>query len=462
MPPISERIYDLAVHWDRYKLLDTKIPFSAFDRDTLPHRSLLQEGNPVIYERALSIKRKWNAEFWKKKSEIIKPEERKNFQIVTIAPRDPESRLINNERLPEKKYFTHQDFSEAFTKELSLEQFGPHPIAQYKRGQHYKDDHDHVSMIDNRKDVNTVFIVASPVDETDLSEIVATAEEYRKNGAKEVILISPNILYEREDKNVGKDSKGVTSYNGRIIQIDSVMATLGGVVDRIVTYEAHSSRTQASAALHDIALVSLSTEEELLRGLNIRENPNDWVWIRPDEGRNLAATRAEKKYNIDGLHLSQIRNSNTGVKALSLTEEESEKINGKNIVIYDDEAATFNTIKNVVRHVLPADPKSINILFAHPRLQAGWEENLESIINDAKVKGIEIKIVMTDSRVPLGDLQAFIDKHPGVIEIVSVNEKNKKVIQAIVDNVDLYSANEYKGTNYEREVLNFIPGFDDR
>jgi phosphoribosylpyrophosphate synthetase len=481
---IAERIFNLVYNWEnqrsykkRHELLNTKIPFKAFDEDTLPYRKLDSslwapepDENPIVFERALSIKRDWSSWFWKKKSEVLKnPEDRKNFQIVTISPKDSKEREGSLQRSVEGKYYTNPDFSEALFDDLSMNQLGPHPIAKYKRGMHYAvTDNEREGKVENRKDVNTVFIVASPVDNTDLNEIVEIANEYRQNGTKEVILIAPNLLREREDKNVGKNKQsGDVYYNGRTIGIDTVMSHLSEAIDRIVTYEPHSARTHSSAALHGIALAPLSLEDELLEGLGI-EDASEWAWVRPDEGRNLVATRAEKKYGITGVHLSQLRDSKTLDKGATkdLTPEEKTALEGKKVLLYDDEAGTFGTIKNAVEMILKAELKSINILLGHARLQNGWKENLEEIINLCHQKGVNIKIRMTDSRVPIGDLDDFMRDH-SEIEKISVNEKTKKIIRAIVDNVDFWSTNNYREigseveTDFERMVLQYISGYDD-
>lgn len=456
-------------YYQRYRELKKTYPknrnfpsFFDFDTKTLPYKD---KDGEMIYEKALSLKRSYCQKLWKEKSKIITPQERQNFQIVTISPRNSLERDNNG------KYFTNPDFSNKLYEELQVDQLGPNPIARFVRGEPYKGtDKERDGKVEGLKKVSSVFIVASPIDEIDTLEIIRVASEYRMQGAKEVILIAPNMLDEREDKNVGKDPDGKLYPNHRTIKINALMSALSGSIDRIATYEAHSSATQAFAALNGIALAPISNEEELIGAIkNEIIEKDEWALVRPDAGRNLVATRAEKTLHVKGVHLGQTRDSKSGEKKLDgsgiLSEAEKKALKNKNVIIYDDEAGTFNTMKNVIDYILPADLKSINILLAHARLQKGWEKNLKDIIKKSQEKGVKIRILVTDSRIPIGDLQKFIKENPEV-ELVSINRKNKTVIRAIVDNIDLYSCNNYREndgqvTDFERSILNFISGFDD-
>ena len=66
--------------------------------------------------------------------------------------------------------------------------------------------------------------------------------------------------------------------------------------------------------------------------------------------------------NLEGVNLNQLRDSTDLAKnAQELTEEEIEKIKGKNTILYDDEGGTLKTIKNIVtEHLIKSDAKSIN------------------------------------------------------------------------------------------------------
>src|SRR3972149_3199223 len=152
---------------------------------------------------------------------------------------------------------------------------------------------------------------------------------------KDVILVAPFMADQREDKNVKKTKPGEQFvYNGRIIKIMHWMKSLSPSISKIITFETHSSATQAFAALAGIPLVPISYEEELIGEISplLRKkdfNPNKWKVVRPDVGRNLVATRIEDHFKIEGIHMSQVRNSDTlEKKAIDLSEELKLKLNG--------------------------------------------------------------------------------------------------------------------------------------
>ena len=442
----------------RYPLLNTEFPpYKAFVKDTLPYED---KDRNIVYAKALTLKRGWSQEFWKDKSKLSK-EDRENFQIVVISPRD---RKKENPGL--EGSFNTPDFTESFYQDLTEKPLGKNPIAKFERGEPYKKtDLEREGKIKDQRKVKSVYIVASLLDGIDIDEIIQAASEYRQNGAIEINLVAPFIKDEREDKNV-KKSKGKVKgeYNARIIKIRAVMENLSGAIDRILTYEPHSSTTQAFAAINGIALAPISLEEDLIGEVkNEIINPKDWCWVRPDIGRNLVAIRAEAILDIKGVHLSQLRDSESLEKNTThgLTDEEKNSLYRKHVLLYDDEAGSFGTLKNVVvEQILQTELSSINIFLGHARLQEGWEENLTEIINKTREKNIPLRVFMTDSRVPIGDLKGFMEQHPNIIKIISVKNKNRKVIKAAVDGIDFWTEKSYEGTDFERAILQFIPGAD--
>lgn len=452
---------------ERYRLLNIKNgfpPYEAFDRATLPYNGKGPSGEDVVvYEKSLALNRDWSRKFWLDKAKILSKKEREDYQVVIIPPR---------KRKEENKQgdFTNPDFTESFYESLKKKPLGKNPVSKFERGDVYQgNDIERTETIKDQRTVKTVFIVASPLDGFDLKEISNVASQYKRMGAKEVILVAPFLPDEREDKNVGKTISGKRpKYNKRIMKIDGNMQILSGFVDRILTYETHSSATQAFAAIHGIALAPLSLEEELIgykvKGEFLKLDKDRYRFVRPDQGRNLVATRIEQTLGIKGIHLSQIRNSKSLKKDVigRLTKDEKNELQGRKILLYDDEAGTFKTITNVVvDYVLPAQPESIDIFLGHARLQDGWKENLLKIIKAAKAKKVSIRIFVTNSRVPIGDIVQFNKKNGNLLKIVDISDKNRLVIEATVDGVDFWRETNYKQhINFERQILQFIPGTD--
>ncbi len=464
---ISERIHTELGYYRGYQALKATYPLTRnfpsyinFDRKTLPFKD--ETGN-LVFPRALSLKRKYGENIWNKATRRLTDEERQDFQIVVIPSRH--------------EHEGDKDFSKKFQASLFKSPLGKNPVATFKRGmQYYEDPHEGERKVVEMINVKSVYIVASPLNEQDFDEIRFIANQYLSNGALEVNLVSPFLAYEREDKNIAKkkNPNELSRYNGRIIKIQSEMRSLGSVINRIATYEPHSSATHAFAALSGIALAPLSMEEELIGQISKRikaEGSGKWVVVRPDEGRNIVATRIEERFGLDGVHLSQIRISSNLTKSVEfLEEDEKKRLKGKNVILYDDEGGSLGTIKNVViKHLLPSDVESIHIFLAHARLQEGkpgdhngWEDNLKAMIEAAEKHEppIKLKIYTTDSRIPVGKLKKFMSEHRDLIEIISVVDKTRRVIGAMVAGVNFWR--DKNGTDWEAAVLQAIPKRDNQ
>lgn len=441
---------------ERYRLLQTNIsprlttpPFRAFIKERLPFQ--LKSGQKeVVFAHALALKREWSQQFWKEKTDQLRltERERKDVQIVVIPP----SRQKNGDG----------DFSKKFYADLKRKPLGKYPVAKFIRGQKYGNEpYESEYLIENFKKAKSIYIIASPLSKSDFADINFVAGQYLMNGAKEIILVAPFMADQREDKNVKKTKPGEQFvYNGRIIKIMHWMKSLSPSISKIITFETHSSATQAFAALAGIPLVPISYEEELIGEISplLRKkdfNPNKWKVVRPDVGRNLVATRIEDHFKIEGIHMSQVRNSDTlEKKAIDLSEELKLKLKGTNVILYDDEAGTFKTMKNVVHQLIRAEVRNINIFLGHARLQQRWTQNLKWIIEKCRKKNISFKVYVTDSRVPIGGLKDFMEQYPEVIKRVSVAKKTRNVIEANIENIDFW-AGKFNGVDYEREILQY-------
>lgn len=447
---------------ERYELLKKGVPswikippFEAFIKNSLPYQ-LKRGQKEVVYTHALALKREWSKIFWENKTKKLglTESERKDFQVVVIPP----SRQKNGDK----------DFSKKFYADLKINKLGKYPVAKYIRGKRYSGDpYESRYAIENFKSAKSVYIVASPLSKGDFADIKFVAEQYLMNGAKEVILVAPFIADQRDDKNVKKTKQGEPfEYNGRIIKIKAWMQSLNPFISKIITFETHSSATQAFAALAGIPLAPISYEEELIGQISHQLkkknfDPTKWKVVRPDLGRNLVAANIEQFFGIEGVNIDQVRDSDTlAKKAGTLSEELKRKLKGTNIILYDDEAGTFGTIKNVAKQLIPAEVKSIDIFLGHARLQQGWTANLKWIIEKCRKNNISLKIYVTDSRVPVGSLRHFMDKYPNVIKILSVAKKTRNVIEANVKGVDFWTETNFKGINYEKGLLQYVKDGD--
>ncbi|MFA6390959.1 MAG: phosphoribosyltransferase [Patescibacteria group bacterium] len=434
----------------RYQLLGpTKVPLGAFVKDTLP---FLGRNGEIVYKKALTLKREWSSADYQAMTKGRTQFQKEDYQIVIIPPRNPTSE--------------NKDFTEDFLKKLKDNKSGKYPVATLSRQDYKGDTGDQGRNIIGRKKVRTVYIVASIVDDHDLVDVLHVAHKYKEYGEDvEINLIAPFIKGERDDKTVeitGKEK--VKKHTGKIPSIAVTMQALSPFINNIYTYETHSSAAQAFSAVYGMRLIPVSLQNELIGAfLNSQKafDPNDWLEVRPDFGRTMVARRICDILKMKGVSLSKFRKGDTIESSSNpLTEDEIRLLSGHNVLLYDDEAATFGTVADItLNHLLKANVKSINILLGHGRLQRGWDKNLEIMIKTCNEKNIPLKIFITNSRVPINtsDLSGFIKNHHGKIEIVSIAQKNIDLIEAITKGVDLF--HDYY---WERSILQAIDGYDNK
>jgi phosphoribosylpyrophosphate synthetase len=444
-----------------------KLPKSAFVEGTLP---ILRDGKFLFY-RAPSLNWKYSRELSDRKDEKLKIKEPGNFQVVMVAP-------------PKRA----NDFSVDLYMNLLDQPMGRYPVAEYKESPFGKDKETRLDII-GEGTPETVFIVASAIEDADYKLINDVASRYKKMpGVKKVVLVSPFMANEREDKNAKlNEQTGEVEYTGQTIKVAGVMEMLSKNIDKIINFEPHSSASQTWAAENGMPLAPISLwklmADEFKGELEVRDedfNPNEYAFIRPDKGRNIAALRIKDYLGIyNKINFEKDRDSNGDAKFKDLTPEQIDQIRDKNLLLYDDEGATFGTMKGVIEKIVQAKAgvKSINVLLGHARFadgfydkvgkyHKGWRENIDLIINMAEEAGIKIKFLVSDSRQALGDansidpnknIYAYAKAHEGLFRFVSVVPLIREVIEAEVNGV-----NFWKNKNGLKELLiQALPGDED-
>lgn len=106
-----------------------------------------------------------------------------------------------------------------------------------------------------------------------LIALLLAAEALRRGGAKRLVLVAPYLCYMRQDK---------AFHEGEAISQKAVGKLIAGLVDRVVTVDAHLHRT------HDIREVLPGIEAEDLSAMPavaaaLRDTPRDTIVVGPDE-----------------------------------------------------------------------------------------------------------------------------------------------------------------------------------
>ncbi len=435
-----------------------KLPKSAFVESTLP---VVQNGR-AQYFRAPALTWKYSRELSNRKEEKLKLKEPGNFQVVMVAP-------------PHRGH----DFSVDLYNNLTEQPMGAHSVAEYKETPFGRDVETRIDVV-NEEVPETVFIVASPIEPNDYMLINEVASRYRKNPrVKKIVLVAPFMANQREDKNAKIDpSTGEITYTGQTIMIAGVMEMLSKNFDKIINFEPHSSASQAWAAENGIPFAPVSLwrymADEFVEKLGYNSemfNPEEYAFIRPDKGRNIAALRIQEYLDIENkVNFEKDRDGKSNTSFKDLTPEQIEQVRDKNLLLYDDEGATFGTMQGVISKLIEAKAgvKSINILLGHARFaegfydvegkyHRGWRENMDLIIDQAEKAGIKIKFLISNSRQALGDIYSYAKVKPGLIDFVDVSPLIRQAIETEVNGI-----NFWKNKNGFRELmLQALPSDED-
>lgn len=413
------------------------LPRSAFVENTLP----ILEGGRALFYKAPALHWKYSRELSDKIDRRLDIKEPGNFQIVVVSP-------------PHRGH----DYSvDLFHKELVDNPLGENPVAEYTSFPFGKDVEANVKILEE-KVPETIFIVASPIEAQDFVLINTIASKYKKfPGVKKVVLISPFMGGQREDKNAKRNEKtGTIEYTGQSMTAASNMELLAQNIDKIINFEPHSSASQTWAAENGMSFAPVSLWKLMVNNFQkyLDESkevfdPDEYAFIRPDKGRNTGALRIQDFLKIKNkVNFRKNRDMNGNTSFEDLTSEEIDNIRGKNLLLYDDEGATFGTMQGVIKKIVDSNTnvKSINIMLGHARFtdgfidkdgveHLGWKENIDKIIELVKDQKPEIKIkfFLSDSREALGDIYSYAKQHEGLFDFVSVVPLIRRVIEAEIN-----------------------------
>jgi len=230
-------------------------------------------------------------------------------------------------------------------------------------------------------------------DET-LMETFLIAEAAKENGATKVILISPLLLYSRQDKKTSPEKKEPIS-----AKLLAKLYQASGI-DKIITCHLHDEKI---LNFYKIKILNLKTyhlfAKELKRVVKKGEN---WQVIAPDEGAKKEAKRlAILLGNLKVSFLKKQRENPAKKTNLISSLKFHGNVQGKNIIIFDDMVDTGETVIQAKKQLVFWGAKKIILAATHPILSGNAKEKLErenffkiffsnSIPLKAKIKNLKI------------------------------------------------------------------------
>lgn len=416
------------------------LPYGSLIESTLP---ILKDGR-WLYYKAPALHWRYSRQLSDKIDRKLDIKEPGNFQIVLVSP-------------PRRG---HDYAVNLFHEELTNYPLGNNPVAEYKMTTYGKDVETDVRILGERVP-ETVYIVSSPIKPEDYELINRIASKYRKfPEVKKIVLIAPFMGGLREDKNakINEQTREI-EYTGQSMTAASNIELLSKNIDKIISFEPHSSAAQTWAAENGISLAPISlwklmvnSFKKHLDNLGNIFDPKDYVFIRPDIGRNMGAIRIQEFLKIKKrINFNKDRDSYGSTFFHDLSQEQVDNIRGKNLLIYDDEGATFGTMAGVITKIFEANAgvKSINIMLGHARFadwytdkkgkrHTGWKENIEKIISLAKSQNppIKIKFFVSDSREALEDIYSYAKNYNELFSFVGVAPLIRQVIEAEINGIN--------------------------
>jgi len=378
----------------------------------------------IIYDHAQEIPYSEGASRWQERiNQIELTGGNSSHQVVVIPTNDLTEKLSHLDSYP---------FADKY------------PVAIAKVGK-FPDTEDLDRVENEVPGVKHITIIASPTTYADLFHIAQTADHYKEVlNTNHVTLFVPYLMTTRQDKNINSRTG---EYEPVSINIHSTINALSGSIDSFIVMEPHSFATQTEAAKRNRALFPVTPWRFLMNEATRRTVKIDgkkfWFTkentlnVRPDIGRNIAATRSADYYGLEHISFDKKRISPTKTD-LSLSVEDQKRVKDMMCVVYDDELETCGTIGTMAEKLTEYQAMGLVIVAVHGKFTGEWKKNIASPMIR--------KIFISDSFKPIGNIEPYIKS--GKIEVISLTKNIKEIIEA-----DLKGVNFWLDPNYSHMVL---------
>jgi len=321
---------------------------------------------------------------------------------------------------------------------------GKNPVA-VARIKSFPDNEDLVGIESEVPGVKHAIIVSSPQNYVDLFHIMQAASHYKESlGTEHITLFAPFLATTRQDKNC--DSK-TGEYKPVSINVHATIAALSTYIDSFMVIEPHSFATQTAAAEIGKPLLPITPwkylmdivlgKEISIKGKSVVLTRDNTVAVRPDKGRNIAASRMSNNYGLEHVSFDKKRLSPTETE-LSLSLEDQQTVKGKICAVYDDEFNTNETLGGIAVRLEEYGALGLIAVGVHGKFTGNWQDHVEN----PEIK----KIFVTDSRQPIGNIEPYINS--GKIETVSLQGLIYQILEA-----DAKGINFWTDPNFSHMVL---------
>ena len=203
-----------------------------------------------------------------------------------------------------------------------------------------------------------------------LMETFLMANAAKENGAKKIILISPILLYSRQDKKTTPDKREPISAK--------VLACLYQAVgiDKVITCHLHSTLI---LDFYKIPILNLKVYHLFAKELKkLIKKQDDWQVVSPDKGARKDGEKLAQK--LGGLKTAffKKKREDPGKKVNTVSSLDFYgNVKGKNVILFDDMVDTGGTIIKAKERLILMGAKKVILAAVHPVLSANAKEKLE-------------------------------------------------------------------------------------
>lgn len=258
-----------------------------------------------------------------------------------------------------------------------------------------------------------VFLIQStcPPPNRNLMELLIMVDAVKRSSAKRVTVVLPYFGYSRQDR---KDKPGVPI----TAKLVANLLTAAGV-DRVLTMDLHAGQIQG---FFDIPVDNLYAEPVFLRYFQ-EKDLSDFVVVTPDAGGIKRARSLAKNLSIDFAIVDKRRIDGDSIEVSNVIGD----VDGKNVIIADDIAATAGSITEAARLLKAKGAKDIYVCISHAILSGKAIPR----IMDSPIK----EFLITDT-IPLGHKK---DELGDRVKVLSVADLIGEAITRIHNNESLGS-----------------------
>ena len=238
-------------------------------------------------------------------------------------------------------------------------------------------------------------IIYAPLDQPNdkLIAILFAAEALRRAGAKRLVLLAPYLCYMRQDAAFGE---------GEAISQKAVGWLIAGIVDRVITVDAHLHRTtDIRAVFSGIEAENLSAMPAIANALRLTGVDPATIVAGPDAESRPWVSDLAGQLGLAHMVAQKIRR---GDRSVEISFAEAASIKGRPVLLVDDIVSSGGTLIACARALTAAGATAVDAIMTH----ALFPPDMMAAFANAGIRSIRStsSIPHPTNAIPLDDILA--------------------------------------------------------